>query len=60
VAALGDGYAPYLTLRFPRPVRQVAFTDGADLLVLLEGETAVRQWHLDELRKRFREAQLDP
>jgi eukaryotic-like serine/threonine-protein kinase len=55
----GDTYTPYLALQLPRPVRQVTFTLAGDLLVLLEGETAVRRWHLAELRKRFREANLE-
>ena len=57
----GTTYDPYLTLRLPRPVRQVAFLDdGSALLVLLEGETAVRVWHLDRLQDQFREARIDP
>ena len=54
------GYAPYLTFPAGRPVRQVVFTaDGTKLVVLREGDSAARVWHLDELRKRFAENGLD-
>ena len=42
------------------PVRQVLFgPEGTTLLVLREGETAVRVWHLEVLRKQFRELNLE-
>jgi WD40 repeat protein len=54
------GYEPYVTLPAGRPVRQVLFTaDGKGLVVLREGDSAARMWHLDELHKWFREAGLD-
>ncbi len=44
-----------LTLRQPGPVRWLAFhPDGVRLFVLLDGEGAVRVWHLDRLFDRFR------
>jgi WD40 repeat protein len=51
-----DGEAPaeLLTLRQPAPVRWLCFhPDGVRLFVLLEGERAVRVWHLDRLRDRL-------
>jgi serine/threonine protein kinase/WD40 repeat protein len=55
-----SGYEPYVTLPAGRPVRQVVFTaDGQGLVVLREGDSAARVWHLDELHKWFREAGLD-
>jgi eukaryotic-like serine/threonine-protein kinase len=54
------GYEPYVTLPAGRPVRQVVFTaDGQGLVVLREGDSAARVWHLDKLHKWFREAGLD-
>jgi WD40 repeat protein len=42
------------TLRHARPVRQVAFAaDGVTLAVRVDGERAVRLWHLDRLCGRF-------
>jgi WD40 repeat protein len=56
----GPTYEPYLTLWTGRPVRQVLFgPEGTTLLVLREGETAVRVWHLEVLRKQFRELNLE-
>jgi eukaryotic-like serine/threonine-protein kinase len=55
----GAGYELYLILRHSRSVRQVTFTDDGALLVLREGETAVRCWHLDQLQKRFAAVGLD-
>jgi WD40 repeat protein len=53
-----DGLTEYLTFRTAAPVRSLAFAaDGANLAILLERERAVRVWHLDRLRERF--AQLD-
>lgn len=55
-----SGYELYLILRIGRPVRQVKFSeDGTDLFVLREGETAMRRWRVDPLRKRFVEAGLE-
>jgi serine/threonine protein kinase/WD40 repeat protein len=56
-----NGYEPYMTVTAGRPIRQVVFSaDGTDLIVLREGDAAVRVWHLDLLHNRFREASLDP
>jgi serine/threonine protein kinase/WD40 repeat protein len=55
------GYEPYMTLAAGRPVRQVVFSaDGTDLIVLREGDAAVRVWHLDLLHNQFRAAGLEP
>jgi WD40 repeat protein len=49
-----------LTLRQAAPVRWLAFhPDGVRLFVLLDGERAVRVWHLDLLRARLAELNLD-
>ena len=57
----GPGYEPYVTLTTGRPVRQVLFsTDGTDLMVLREGDSAVRVWHLSFLHNQFRVAGLGP
>jgi WD40 repeat protein len=48
-----------ITLRQPAPVRWLGFhPDGVRLYVLLEGERAVRIWHLDRLRDRLTETGL--
>jgi hypothetical protein len=50
-----------MTLAAGRPVRQVVFSaDGTDLIVLREGDAAVRVWHLDLLHNQFRAAGLEP
>ena len=60
LAGRRSSYELYLILRVGRPVRQVTFSgDGTKLFVLREGETAVRCWRLDPLRKRFVEMGLD-
>ena len=47
------GGEPIATLRMPGPVRKVLLSaDESSLLVLVEGERAVRRWRLDAL---FRE-----
>jgi serine/threonine protein kinase/WD40 repeat protein len=56
----GSNYELYLTLSSGRSVRQVLFApDGRRLLVLREGDTAVRVWDLEILRNQFREANLE-
>jgi len=58
-----EQFLPYLELRVPdgQPIRQVMFSPTGDrLLVLRENETAVRVWHLDKLRTRFKNLRLDP
>ncbi len=48
-----------VTLRQPVPVRWLGFhPDGVRLYVLLEGERALRVWHLDRLRDRLTETGL--
>jgi len=57
----GDGYEPFLTLSAGRPVRQVLFSaDGSELMVLRDGDAAVRVWHLAELHDQFRQVGLGP
>ncbi|HEX3151835.1 MAG TPA: serine/threonine-protein kinase [Gemmataceae bacterium] len=56
----GERFEIYLILRHSRPIRHVAFgNDGNTLLVVPEGETAVRCWRLNELRKCFVDIGLD-
>jgi formylglycine-generating enzyme required for sulfatase activity/WD40 repeat protein len=59
------GLRELLTLRQPAPVRWLAFhPDAVRLFVLLEGERAVRVWHLDQVIARLKEmglgADLEP
>lgn len=57
----GDsGIQPLFHLRMPRPVRTLAIDRGGmQLGVLLEGERAVRIYHLDRMVARFRALRLD-
>jgi WD40 repeat protein len=55
----GAALTELLTLRQSAPVRWLAFhADGVRLFVLLDGERAVRVWHLDRLRERLAELNL--
>jgi WD40 repeat protein len=55
----GTALTELLTLRQPARVRWLAFhADGVRLLVLLEGERAVRVWHLDRLCSHLTEMNL--
>ena len=59
---IGQQFQPYMELRVPDglPIRQVTFSPTGDrLLVLRENETAVRVWHLDKLRARFKALRLE-
>jgi WD40 repeat protein len=50
----GNNLEELLTLRQPGPVIGMRFhPDGQQLAVLVQGEKAVRVWHLDRLRKRL-------
>ena len=56
----GESVQELLTLREPGPVDALAFTpDGERLVVLVHGETAVRVWRLDRLRRSLAEVGLD-
>ncbi|HZU37336.1 MAG TPA: PA14 domain-containing protein, partial [Gemmataceae bacterium] len=56
----GSALSEVLTLRQPAPVRWLAFhRDGVRLFVLLDGERAVRVWHLDRLWARLGDMGLD-
>jgi serine/threonine protein kinase/WD40 repeat protein len=58
---VGEGYEPYLTISTAHSVRQVIFSaDGTELMILREGDAAVRVWHLDLLNAQFRAAGLEP
>jgi WD40 repeat protein len=51
-----EGVSELLTLKQPAGVRWLGLhPDGVRLFVLLEGESAVRVWHLDRLRSRLTE-----
>jgi WD40 repeat protein len=52
---------PVLTLRVGGSVRQLALSEnGKRLTILVDGERAVRQWRLDELRREIANLGLDP
>ncbi len=54
-----DNGAAILTLKTSGPVKQLAFTpDGSTLLYLIENETAIRLWHLDQIHERIAELNL--
>jgi WD40 repeat protein len=55
----GGALEERMTLPMPGPVRWLAFhADGVRLFVLIDGERAVRVWHLDRLRARLDELGL--
>ena len=57
----GDQLEKLVTLRTPSgPLASVRFShDARKLAVLIDGETAVRIWHLDRLRQQLAELSLD-
>jgi WD40 repeat protein len=56
----GETFSLWLALPFPGPIQAVRMTpDRAELIVLVQGETAVRVLAWGELEKRLRELGLE-
>lgn len=48
-----QNFSEYVTVPMPAPIKQLQFTSGEQLLLLLENERAVRRWDLAALQARL-------